>query len=123
MKRINTYKMDFNLQKRLEEIDSISLKYPEKIPVICILDKHIGKDKNYYKFLLHKEANISAIFGLIRRRFKISPSEGIFILNQDATMLNHQREIFDLYSNYKDREDGFLYLYVSIENTFGKNII
>jgi hypothetical protein len=115
--------MDYCLQKRLEEMESISTRYPTKIAVICILDKHIGKDKNYYKFLLSKEANLSTIFGLIRRRFKISPSEGIFILNQDATMLNHQSEINSLYQTNKDREDGFLYLYVSIENTFGKNII
>ena len=55
---------------------------------------------------------------VIKKYIKIKSDEAIFIFTSNNTLVPNSWTVKELYDQHK-KEDNFLYLYYSIENTFG----
>ena len=55
----------------------------------------------------------------LRKRVKITPEKALFFLTSNGTVVIPTLELSTLYNTFMDPEDGFLYIYVMCENSFG----
>ncbi len=119
MKNKNVYKEMLTLEKRKEESDKILKRYESKIPIICLLDKKLVRDKSYFKYLADSSVSLSNIMFSFRRKVKLTPEQALFCLSQNSTVLSASSSIGEIYNIHKDMEDKFLYIYFVSENVFG----
>ena len=114
------YKNSVSLLKRKADAERVLLKYPDYIPVIIDRPEEISKLFAKQKFLVPKNVNCAHLLTTIRKlsNGKLNSSHAIFIFCNNILIMPH--DSFDyLYDKYKDKEDKYLYLYISYENTFG----
>lgn len=120
----NHYKSITPLENRIKQSAEIMEKhYPERIGII--IQRHPNEtniaefDKN--KFLVPMDLGYSSLMCIIRKKVcsKIHPSTAMFLCTEDGTMLSSHNVMCEIYDVHKDREDHFLYLYYTGENTFG----
>ena len=112
------FQQNNDFESRQTQAQRMRIKYPNRIPVICekALKSTIADiDKN--KYLLPLDLTVGQFAYVIRKRVKLSPETGIFILVNN-TFPSTSTLIGQLYDEHKD-EDGFLYVTYSGENTFG----
>ena len=116
----NTYKELYDFDKRIIQSMNVASKHHGKIPVILIVDPAIkSTNDRYYKYLVSGELCGSYIINSIRRKIKIPSNMGIFCLTEkNNTLMCGTTTFAEIYKLNKD-EDGFLYLNILIENTFG----
>lgn len=119
MTKVNHYKETKSLEDRKKESIRICKKYKIKVPVIVILDKNLNKEKKYYKFVITSDISISSLYSIIRQRIHIDSKQSLFCLTEANTLLTGTMPMYEVYSRYKDKEDGMLYIYLNVENTFG----
>jgi len=108
------FKSSYSLEKRKELSNKIFTKYKDKIPII-IQSKNIKCKK--IKFLIHKHDEFSFFFLILRKFIEIQPDDALFTFINDTIPVNSE-SIGSIYKKYKD-EDGFLYVNISLESTFG----
>lgn len=109
---------ELSFEKRKEAAQRLLQKNPGYLPVLIDLygdTKRIHLEKR--KFLIHEEAMISRMLCEIRKRSTLAPDEGVFLFC-DNILLVLTETVGNLYRKYA-RKDGFLYLQLSVENTFG----
>lgn len=110
------FKDKHSYNKRLQESTRIKLKYPDRIPIIVDQDKNLPIiDKQ--KFLVPCDLTVGQFMFVLRKRITLKPEDAIFLfvnnsLPPTSTILSK------IYGSEKD-EDGFLYVNISGENTFG----
>jgi hypothetical protein len=104
---------------RQEQSFRLIKRFPDKYPVI--IDRASRReptlDKN--KYLVNSHSTVSELMYLLRKKLKVSPTQAVFFFlgnsmvsgNMTIAQLNHA-------SNLK-YNDGFTYLFYSLENTFG----
>jgi len=111
------YKEKYTVEIRTKESAKIKTKYPDRIPVIAAFDKKSNIVLQQNKFLVPKDITMSQFIYVLRRRIKIEPYQALycFINNTIPTSSNTMDMI---YESLKE-QDGFLYIYFSLENTFG----
>ena len=115
----NVYKEMNSLEKRQDEASRMVHKYSGKIPVIVLMDPLTKSKEKIYKYLISGDLEGMYIMKLIRNKIVIDPSKGLFCLTEkDQVLLTNSMVFRDIYRRYKD-EDGFLYLTILVENTFG----
>ena len=107
-----------SLEKRKRTSESIIEKYPGKVPIIVLIPDELTKKQKFIKYLVSRDLNIQYISQLVRRNIKIDPSKAIFLLTENGTLSSGTIEINDLYCKHKN-DDGYLYIYVKVENCFG----
>lgn len=117
---INEFIEKNSFTKRQKETTIIKERYPHKIPVVVVFSPAIEKYmiNSYVKYLLSRELKPSYITLLLRKNIKLDPKKAIFLLSENGTLLPHNAEIGDFYNQYKN-EDGYLYIHIYSENTFG----
>ncbi len=112
------YKRKHKLEKRMDDASNIKKKYPDRIPIICETFPKNGRlqlDKN--KYLVPHDLTLGQFVYIIRKRIQLPPEKAIFLfvnnlLPPTASLLS------TIYDNNKDN-DGFLYIGVREESTFG----
>ena len=114
----NFFKKKYSLTERKEEAHRIIAKYPDRVPVIVSLEKNSKLPKLVKnRYLVPSDLTFGQFMYCIRKRIELEPSEALF-----AFVNNSIVPVSSLLSNvrnqYKD-EDGFLYVVVNTENTFG----
>lgn len=95
---------------------------PDFIPLFVGFDG----DDMIYRYLLHRDTHFNHLLFAFRKRRKIEATYAIFSLieieDKDGKIkgvaATHNSTIQDLYNEYKQK-DGFLYVYLKYENTFG----
>lgn len=99
--------------ERYAEARRVREKYPDFIPII--IETTLPLDKR--KYLVHADLALRDLMATVRQRLKISPSTGLFFLigNNLALIGGGLRELYTRYQH----PDGFLYLKLAAENTFG----
>jgi GABA(A) receptor-associated protein len=122
-KKINyNYQSDFEkkyeFDKRLKESRSLHSRYPLRVPVILNPSSKDQPPIEKNKYLVPADINVSQFMYVIKKYIKISPEEAIFIFTHNNTLVPNSWTLKELYDQHK-KEDNFLYLYYSIENTFG----
>ena len=126
--KINVYTNSepFEYKKRKEEKDrlaestKIRLKHSDRLPIICEVlpsSRHALKLESS-KYLVQKNITVSQFMHVLRRKIQLGAEQAIFILTEQGTLPTISHSMLDVYNNYKN-PDGFLYLSVAVENTFG----
>ena len=112
----SNFKKTITLEKRQEQSRLVMQKYPNRIPIICDVSKKLPcLDK--HKYLIPDDLKSESFMYVIRRRIQL-PSEHAmyFFVNNKLLQANNFMSV--IYEKHKD-EDGFLYVYVCAESTFG----
>lgn len=113
---MTTFREKYPFEERKREYDRISQKFPEKIPVILDdIDKNIHIDK--CKFLVSRDITFGQFVYVVRKRCSLNKEEGLFFFI-DNTLQPMNESISIVYKDKKDK-DGFLYVKLTKENTFG----
>jgi len=113
-----SFKNEHPFEKRKSEADRIRLKYPDRIPVIAEkLERSSIPDLDKKKYLVPADLTMSQFVYVIRKRIKLPADQAIYIfvngILPPASSLMSQ-----IYKQYAD-EDGFVYLKIASESTFG----
>lgn len=114
------YKTQKTFKERKDECDKLLRRFPDRVPVIVEQKQSFpGKlDKN--KYLVPHEINVGQMLHLIRRRSKCRAETGIFLFVNN-TLPATSSLIYDLARENKE-DDGFLYMSVCGEDTYGADI-
>lgn len=119
---MSDYKTAFSFEHRLNESTRIKDRFPDRIPVI-VQNTRVSNlpliDKN--KFLVPKSLTIGQFIFVIRRRIIIPPEKAMFLFINNSLPLTSSF-ISEVYANHRDT-DGFLYCFISGENTFGNKYL
>jgi GABA(A) receptor-associated protein len=109
-------------EKIKESALHIKKKYEDSLPVYI---ENCPKSKNDYvpkldknKYIVPKEITMGQLNFIIRKRIKLGPEKALFITTKSGDICNTGMTINEIYEKYAI-DDGFLYLYISGENTFG----
>ena len=117
-----TFKKDTPFQKRVELAERIRSQYKDRIPVIVEVAQSNDKklQLNRKKFLAPADISMGAFLSEIRKQANIRSEEALFLFcgSNNGILVPTSNSISQVYDKYKD-EDGFLYMVVALENTFG----
>lgn len=123
-KNLNVFPLDYKyitkfrkqkLEERIKISKKIMIKYPDRVPIIVDCKKEINLDKN--KYLVPNNINLGQLMYILKKKININKNQSIFLLCNNTLLLNTEL-INSLYNKHKDY-DGFLYIILSLENTFG----
>lgn len=116
----NTYDQRFRnsqtTSQKQSTVQSLRLKYPEKIPVIIEAHQDISLDK--VKYLVPLDLLVYQFFYVIRKRLNFDESTSLFMFTEDNTLLKGSDSLSCIYNKYKN-EDGFLYFKIVKEKSYG----
>lgn len=112
------FKKKYSLEERQTESNKVLNKYSDRIPIIVEKSSESKiSDIDKIKFLVPKDLTMGQFAFVIRKRIKLTPEQGLFLLVNNS-MVPTSEIMNNIYNNYKD-EDGFLYVTYCGENTFG----
>ena len=118
------FKSKYPVKDRRNECSRIRQKYPDRIPIICeksatCNDTTIASITKC-RYLVPNDLSAGQFMYVIRKRMKLSSDKAIFLFVGDkGSMAPSSKLLSDLYLQYKDAEDSFLYITYSGESTFG----
>jgi GABA(A) receptor-associated protein len=115
---MSLYKANISLDERKKVSSSLRHRYPDRVPIIV----EVAKDSNLpplvrTKYLVSADTPLGRIIYDIRQNMTLKPNQAVFIFIS-GTMQPVSALLGDIYEKHKD-EDGFLYLTLHPENTFG----
>lgn len=117
------YKAVNSLQDRQQECDRIKSKYPDRIPILVFKDIRSNafdiQDIDKHKFLVPGDLSFGQFSYVIRKRIKLKPEISLFVFTASGFLPTTSTMISEIYNTHKDKDDGFLYIVYSGENTFG----
>lgn len=112
------FKKKREFEKRIEDANKIRKKYPERIPIICEEFPKNGAlklDKN--KYLVPHDLTLGQFVFVVRKQIQIPPEKAIFLFINNLLPATSAL-MSALYETEKDK-DGFLYIAIREESTFG----
>jgi GABA(A) receptor-associated protein len=114
-----SFKKNYSLCQREEEANRIKEKYPDRIPIICEVDKKNSSSLNLKKtkYLVPESLTVGQFVYVLRKQMTLRPEEAIFIMINN-TLPPTAALMSQIYRQHKDF-DGFLYGTILRENTFG----
>lgn len=113
-----SYKARFEFVKRKLEANKIKEKYPDRVPIIVeVSDGNMGLTLDKNKYLCPGDLTCGQFMYIIRKRTSLSEEEALYMFCDDSLPATSML-ISQLYKEKKD-EDGFLYMIISKESTFG----
>lgn len=106
-------------QRRIE-CEKILRESPEKIPIIFEKDKKC-KIASFpkTKYLVSRELTVNHFQMLLREKLKLSPTCAFFLLAKGKFSISGDKTLGEVYEQYKDEEDGLLYMIYSAEQVWG----
>lgn len=119
-------KIEATFEYRSHLSSAIRTKYPDRCPIIVEISKggnlhkrNIRLTKN--KFLTSHDSTLAQfVYTFKKGKFldRLDEQEAIFFFFDDNTIPSNSTLMGDLYKTYQE-DDGFLYVKVDTENTFG----
>lgn len=106
------------LQKRQQNIRTLKLRYPTRIPTIVYTKNNAIPITEKSKFLVEDKVTVAEFIHVLRKYVKLQQQESIFLFTEDNTIPASSSLLSNVYREHKN-EDGFLYIEYNIENTFG----
>lgn len=114
---MNKFKTKYTFETRTKLCNNILEQHPNRIPAIVTANSKVKLDRN--KFLIPSEISFGVFLIEIRKHTILLPEEAIYLFCGDKNvMIPICNTMQDIYNKYKDA-DGFLYIYLAVENTFG----
>ena len=116
----HNFKKSLSLNDRKNQCHSLLIKNPNRIPVILEKDsKSKVNNIKKSKFLIQKDISVNQFIKMIRDLMQIDEYEALFFVVKGKYSISGDKTMGQIYSNYKDKEDGFLYITYSSELIFG----
>jgi GABA(A) receptor-associated protein len=109
------FKIDKTLNIRKTEAQNMYTKYPDKVPVI-IASSNIKLIKS--KFLVNNDMTFGQLVIILKKYVELSSTETLYLCTSNYVSIKLSSIISETWERYRD-EDGFLYLILNKENTFG----
>ena len=106
--------------RRCEMADRIRERYTNRLPIIVLQPENndtIPK-LDQYKFLVPSDLTVSQFMFVLRKRIKLDQAKAIFLFVNRSTLLQGAISLDLVYTQHKS-DDGFLYITLTGENTFG----
>lgn len=121
---INAARLPFKAKRSLEirkrDVEEISKKHPDKVPIVIERAKNEKAlpplDK--VKFLVPEEVTMGQLTLILRRRLQLLDSQTFYILVNNRTLVPVSTTLAEVYRSQKD-VDGFLYVNYAAQETFG----
>ena len=115
---ISDFEKKYPLEKRIKESQSMYKRYPSRIPIIVypIDDKQPKIEKN--KYLVPNDLTFCQFMYTIKKYLKTKENEAIFIFTHNNNLIPSNWLMSEVQDKYK-KEDNYVYLFYSLENTFG----
>ncbi|KAI3384078.1 hypothetical protein SNEBB_008913 [Seison nebaliae] len=119
-KNRRTFKQRKSFATRKEEVASIRVKFPNKVPVI--VEKY-EKEKTLphldkTKFLVPQELTMSQFVTIIRNRMRLNHTQAFYLLVNNKSIASMSTTLQQVYQQECD-EDGFLYMTYASQEMFG----
>ncbi len=113
------FKDKFTFDERCQESAKVTVKYPDRIPIICEKNANSKNtpDIDKTKYLVPCDLTMGQFIYVIRKRLSISSNYALYIF-VNGFIPPSSELLMTLYERERD-EDGFLYMTYSFENTFG----
>ena len=117
------FKERFDLSQRSGEFHRIKSKFPDKIPIICEIDKtdnHIDSTnftKN--KYLVDGCLTVGQFMYIVRKRIKVPPEKAIYLTVGNGIIPPTGELMSNIYKKHKDPYDNFIYFFIMGEAFFG----
>lgn len=117
---LNNFYKQYSLEKRSSLSKDITIKYPNKIPIIIgrssiknvpnlVKTKYIcSNDITFDKFIVDVRKNLEPI----------DKNKTLFFFSTNGSLINYTERMDILYEKYKN-EDGFFYILYNCETAFG----
>jgi len=110
--------IEMPVDNRIKESKKIRSLYPDRVPVVVYTVKNTGiPDNDKIKYLVPLVLTLGQFQFVVRKRSKIESEKAMFMCI-DGNILPQSSTIDSIYDEYKN-DDGFLYISISGENTFG----
>ena len=110
---------DMPFDARKAESSRLRLLHASRLPVIvkrsASCSRSVEIDKS--KFLVPEDITTMQFVDVIRKRIRLNKNEALF-LYCNSSLLSGPSTIRSVYSRHCS-EDGFLYVFYALENTFG----
>lgn len=112
------FQLIYPYEVRRNEACRIRKKYSDRVPIICeVYDpKTIQLTKS--KYLTPLDITVGQFLYMMRKKVQLDPSESVYLFTAKNTLPMISMTIKELDRLYKN-DDGFLYILLSIESTFG----
>lgn len=108
------FKLEHPYDVRKAESMRIIHKYPTKIPIIL---EEVGSRK-YHKYLIRDHMTVGELLYSIRLNIGIKSSDAVYIYVNNTYIPTNNEILKNIYNTNKD-DDGYLYIMIAKENTFG----
>ena len=121
------YRKTFLEEKRKKISDYISLKHPEKLPIIVEYEENFPNEFRIEecKYLVNNSFRVFEFTKFLREKIKLSSVKGLLVYinfqsnkKQKKILINQSDLLGTVHNNYS-HTDGFLYLSLGIESVFG----
>ncbi len=111
------YKQTQSFAQRKNESTQMLNRYPNRVPIIIEPKGNAPKiDKR--KFMTPRDLTIGQLIFVVRKRLNFNSQQALFLFIDEKTLATPSSQIGHIYDRFKD-EDSFLYIFYSLENTFG----
>jgi len=116
MLSVEDFKKRFSLEQRYLESQRMFMKHPSRIPVI-INSAHEDIYIQKKKYLVPSDIYLAEFIHLLRKKLVVGREQTLLVFceNKLPVVTNSMLQV---YAQHKDK-DGFLYLTLTFENTFG----
>jgi len=115
------FKDEFRLCDRYNEAVMTLLQFPDKVPIICERPLSAPPDCpiiSKRKYVVPRHFTMGQFLFCIRKQLNLPPEKALFLFVHNK-LISSTELIHNVYERYKDNEDCFLYMFYSLENTFG----
>lgn len=104
-------------EKTCPKIISMLQKYPNKLPILIIIDKNSKLILDHPLYLVDPALTVGMLLFNVRKRLSLSEFKSLYMFINN-TILPTSQIISQIYfKNYSD--DGYLRIHIAEENTFG----
>jgi GABA(A) receptor-associated protein len=115
---ISDFEKKYPLDKRIKEFNSMHSRYPSRVPIIVFPSDETQPKIEKNKFLVPNDLTFSQFIYTMKKYLKTKSDQTIFIFTHNNNLVPSNWMVSELHDKYK-KEDGFVYLFYSLENTFG----
>ena len=120
---MSIFKRNNDLEFRKKESKRLLDIYKNRIPVICEkspYEKHLPVIEKI-KYLIPSDCKENQLIFIIKRNLNLNVNNPLFLIakNDKEYSLSGNRTMSEIYQDYKDPEDGFLYIFYASEDLLG----
>ena len=100
-------------------MEIILSKYPDRVPVyVSKKENSLVNDIEKHKYLVPKDMTMGNFIYVLRKNIKLKSDQALFVFVNNIIVCNSEY-LSEIYNNHYDKDDKFLHVVYSGENTFG----